>query len=179
MTFKKQLQKMNACSEAIEWAENRTLEQAWNDCERGDWMLWFAEKAGVELRPLTLAKARCAKLVIHLMEDARSINAVEVAERFGLGTATREELDVAAVAAAVAAADAAAYAAVAADADAYAAANAAVATADAAAYAAAYAAYVAATDAADADAYAAANEKETLKKCADICRETLTDYIIK
>ena len=166
MTFKKQLQKMEACQEAIEWVGDRTPEQAWEECERGDWMLWFAQKMGVELQPLTLAKARCAKLVIHLMKDERSRNAVEVAERFGLGKATREELDVAADAAADAA-----YAAY--TADAY------------AAYAYAYAVYAAAdADAAAADvAYAVAaayaNREETLKKCADICRETLTSYIIK
>ena len=158
---------MDACQEAIEWVGDRTLEQAWNDCERGDWMLWFAEKAGVELQPLTLAKARCANLVVHLMKDERSRNAVEVAERFGLGKATREELDVAAYAA---------YAAAAADADA---ADAAARAAYADAAYAAYAAYATAAYATAAAADAAVNREETLKKCADICRETLTDYIIK
>ena len=99
MKLKEKLKEMNACQEAIDWVGNRTLKQAWDECERGDWMLWFASKSGVELQPLTLAKARCAKLVIHLMKDERSIRAVEVAERFGLGKATREELDCAADAA--------------------------------------------------------------------------------
>ena len=62
------------------------------------------------------------------MKDPRSLKALEVAEKFSKGEATREELD-------AAAADAA-YA---------------------------YAAYAYA-------AYATAR-KETLKKCADICRE--------
>ena len=51
---------------------------------------------------MILAKARCAKTVICLMKDRRSVEAVNVAEKFGLGQATLEELKIA---------DAAAYAA--------------------------------------------------------------------
>ena len=172
MTFKEELHKLHVCKEAIEWVGDRTLEQAWNECERGDWMLWLAQTTGVDLRILTLAKARCAKLVIHLMKDERSRKAVEIAERFGLGEATREELDEARSYAAAYAA-AAAHAAYAAD----------------AAYVAytAYAAEAAGAAADTADAYAAAAytayateaaRKETLQECADICRETLTGEIL-
>ncbi len=159
--FKKQLQEIDACSEAVEWVEDRTLEQAWSECHRGDWMLWLAQKRGVDHRKLTLAKAKCARLVIHLMKDERSRNAMEVAERYGNNEATREELD-----AASAAAYTAAYAATAADAyDAPAYAAACAADADAAAYAASAAAYAVA-------------KKEILQKCADICREVLTSKIV-
>lgn len=48
----------------------------------------------------------CARKVQHLMKDARSINALDVAERFANGLATAEELT-----AAIAAASAAAWAA--------------------------------------------------------------------
>jgi len=34
--FKKQLQEIDACSEVVEWVEDRTLEQAWSECHRGD-----------------------------------------------------------------------------------------------------------------------------------------------
>lgn len=156
MNFREELTKIDACKEAIEWVGDRTLEQAWNECERGDWMLWLAQKNGVDIRPLTLAKARCAKLVVHLMEDERSVKAVEIAERFGLGQATRKELgDAADAASAVFYASASAYAA-------YVAASAAA----SASYAASY-------------AYSsAALRQKTLKQCADICRETLTKYIL-
>ena len=50
----------------------------------------------------------CARQVKHLLIDQRSLNALEVAERFARGRATREELDAAASAAASAAARAAA-----------------------------------------------------------------------
>ena len=49
----------------------------------------------------------CARQVQHLMEDERSITAVNVAEAFANGEATREELDAARAAAWAAAGDAA------------------------------------------------------------------------
>ena len=192
-TFKELLMKLPdgsvACEAARVWAADKTIEEVVSTCERGEWLLWLAQKVGVPLQELTLAKARCAKTVIHLMKDERSINAVNVAEKFGLGECTLEELKEAA---------AGAYAAYADAADAYAAATAATAyaTADAyttayttayaaataayaayAAYAAATAAAVYATAAAYAAAYAAA-KKENQKLTADICREVIGDLLI-
>ena len=149
--FKETLKEMSACLEAVEWVGDRTLEQAWAECERGDWMFWLAQKKNVDLKTLTLAKVKCARLVQHLMKDERSLKALDVAENFALGKATREELDDAVNAASYA------YAA---------------ATATTAANAAAYAA---------ADAYAAAYrtaKKEVLKQCADICREVISLEIL-
>ena len=153
-TFKEYLKSVNACQNAIDWAGDKPVEQVVAECHRGDWLLWLAQKCGVELQPLTLAKGHCANTVRHLMTDKRSTRAVDVAIAFGKGRATREELDTAAYAAAAAAA---AYA------DAYAAAS-------AAAYAAAAAdAYAAAS------AAAAANQQET----ADICRKYIGELIIQ
>jgi len=160
-TLKNLLEKLNACEDAINWAGNKNIGEVIAQAERGDWLLWLAKRIKIDIRPLTLAKALCAKTVIHLMEDKRSKDAVNLAERFGTDlTITEEDLKNAAAAAAAA---------------------------DAAAYAAAYAAYVAAdaaaADAADAAAYAAAdaaaarikNQLET----ANICREYLTTAVFK
>ena len=169
MTTKEKLKALKACHEAIIWAGEKSIQEIWDTCHRGDWMLWLFKRTNPEqLKELTRAKAHCALTVRHLMKDQRSINACEVALKFADGLATREELDAAAHAAydAYDAADAAAaytayaaaHAAHAAYDDAYA--------ADAAAAAAAAAAYAAA------DAAAAArikNQKET----ADICRKYL------
>jgi len=161
MTFTEYLKSINACSDAIEWAESKTVEEVVATCHRGDWLLWLASKCDIGLQPLTLAKGHCANTVRHLLKDDRSIKAVDTAIAFGEGTATREELD---------AADAAAYAAADAAAAAYAAAA-------AAAYAAAYA-YAAA--AADAAAYAdAAAAIENRLQTADICRKYIGDLIIQ
>ena len=150
-TFKKYLHSVNACQTAIDWAGDKTIEQVVADCHRGDWLLWLAKKCGVELQPLTLAKAHCANTVRHLMTDERSIKAVDVAIAFGQGRASRDELDTAAHAAD--AARTAAYA-------------------SAAAYAAAYAAAAVYADAA-ADTHA--NRMQT----ADICRKLIGDLIIE
>lgn len=107
MTFKQKLIELRACNVAIEWAADKTIEEVWQTCERGDWMLWLAQRADIDTRTLTLAKARCAELAIPYMTDERSINAVKVALAFGRGEATMEELKAAAYAA-YAAADAAA-----------------------------------------------------------------------
>ena len=156
-TFKQYLESLKACPDAIEWAGDKPIEQVVAECHRGDWLLWLANRCGVELQPLTLAKAHCANTVRHLMTDERSVKAVDVAIAFGEGRATRDELDTYAADAADAAA-ASVAAAVAYAAAAY----------TAATYAYADAAYTAAT-AAD------ANQQQT----ADICRKYIGDLIIE
>jgi hypothetical protein len=172
-----EIQKYDPCHEALVYRRKyKTFEDAWNNCPRGDWMLWIAKRLDVDIKILTKAKALCALTVKHLMKDKRSIEACEIALKFSEGKATVEELSDAA-----AAADDATYAA--ADADgadaAYAAAAAAYAAADAA-YADAAAAYAAAYAAADsaADADGAAR-KANILKTADICRKVLTKYVLK
>ena len=117
-TFKELLINIRACEEAREWADNKTIEEVIETCHRGDWLLWLAQKVNVDIRPLTLAKARCAKTVLHLMKDQRSVDAVNISEAFGLGKATEKELKDTDAAAAAAYAAAYAAAADAADADA-------------------------------------------------------------
>ena len=162
-TLKEFLEKNRACKDGFEFAKDLTLEQFLKTCERGDWILWlFAKMNPSSLRELTLAKAHCANTVRHLMKDARSIKAVDVAIAFGEGRATRKELDGAAYAAFDAAGAAAAYAAGAA--------------ADAAAGAAAGAVVDAAAAAAAADAGAAgaaAAIEDNQKLTAEICRKYL------
>jgi hypothetical protein len=172
------LERLSACRDAREWVSTqKSPVLAWHNCERGDWMLWLAKKLNVDDKKLTMAKAMCAKQVEHLMKDQRSKDALQACFDYVNGKITREELDAAYAAAyaAYAAADAAdAYAAYAA---AYAAADAADA---AAAYAAAYAAYAAADAADAADAYAYQSTRpDSLRKSADICREYLTEGVLR
>ena len=167
----KQLKQLEPCESGYKFAQSKnSLIEAWNTCERGDWMLWFAQKLNCPLRLLTLSKGKCAETVAHLMQDERSRNAIKVAIDFGNGAASREEL---------AASASAAYAAAA-----YAAANAYAANANAASYAAsaaasAAAAYAAAAYAASyaANACADAAKKANQLQTANICREILTDFI--
>lgn len=132
MKLQQYLKKINACEDAVQWVGDRNLQEAWGNCERGDWMLWLMQRAELcDLRKLTLAKAKCANLVRHLMKDKRSLKALNTAFAFAEGKATKGELAAAAAAAATAAA--------------------------------------ACVDA----------KTNTLKKCADICREILPEPKIK
>ena len=176
------LSDINACLSAIEWVKasnSRSLESAWQKCERGDWMLWYAgKKAGPvgdeKRKKLVLAACACARLGLPTFEKRYPGNDVmrvclDTAEKWTRNKATLEALQVSRRNC-YAAADAAAY-------DAYAAAYDACAAACAAAYDAAYdaaaAAYDAAACAACAAAYAAAaaTKKKVLKECADIVRK--------
>ena len=87
--MKKQLNKLNACNEAVNWVGEKDLKTAWQECERGDWMLWYLQKTELDIRKLTLIKAECANLVKHLMEDERSKKAVDAAIAFGNGEISR------------------------------------------------------------------------------------------
>ena len=160
--------KLNPCREAVEWLEDYTdMEKAWNECERGDWLLWLvgklSGKPGCEGRKkLVLCTCECARLALpHVKKgDTRPLKAIETAEQWARNENGVTISDV------NAAADAAETAAVAADAAADAAA--AYAAAADAAYAAAYAA-----DAAEAAAVAAdvaAARGKVLKECANIAR---------
>jgi hypothetical protein len=166
------LEKFHACNEAILYVKSqRNATLAWQNCPRGDWMLWIASRLKVDERLLTLTKGKCAETVLHLMKDQRSRDAVKSAIDYGNGIINKDQLKNAA-AAAYAAADAAADVAAAAAAYAAADAAAAYAAADAdAAYAAAYAA-------ADVAAAVAAKKQNQLQT-ADICRELLTDAVLK
>jgi len=153
----KKLLKLNPCSEAVEYARSyETLDAAWQDCARGDWMLWLIGKRDTgetSRKRLVLAACACARTALQYIPDGenRPLIAIETAEKWARGEegVTLDQVRIAANAAnAGYAAYAAGYAAYAAYAAGY------------AAYAAGYAAY-----AADA-AYKAAR-----KACADIVRK--------
>ena len=179
MTWHKKLVKMDACIEAVEWAKPyKTFTAAWNDCERGDWMLWLAGRSGVDRKIVVFAACQCARLALKYVTkgEGRPLRCIETTEAWTRGDATLEEV-LAARRAAYASADAAAY-----DAAAYAA-YASAASADAAAYdAAAYDAAASATydsAASAASASADATRTKTLRKCAVIVRKTITPRMIR
>jgi len=170
-TINNLLSELKACDDAVKWAKDKSWEEIYTTCHRGDWLLWLFKKTNSDdLQLLTLAKGHVANTVRHLMKNERSIKAVDTAIAFGEGKITRAELNAAASAASASyaatyAASAAAYAASAAYATAYA--------ASAAAYADAAAAYAADANYASA-AYASKKAKEENQMLtANICRQYL------
>ena len=174
-----------ACKKCKEyWSQYPSVEESWNNCGRGDWMLWLSFNMGISLQELTLAKGRIAKTVVHLMTDERSKKAVEVAIAFGRGEATLEELNAAKVAAYIVAVAHVGY--YFASFDAYSQAK------DAANQAAnacvdfckiydvaIYAARAVAADAYDIYHDADSARKKSLQNSAKICREVLTETVFK
>jgi len=139
MTLREFAESRHACSDGLEWLGERDIAAMWAECQRSDWMVWLLDRMGwADAHAQRSFALRCARRVQPLMRDARSVETLEVVERYLRGDATDEEL-ASAWAAADAAADAARAAWAAADADA-----ARAAWADAAAAAAAWASAAAA-----------------------------------
>jgi hypothetical protein len=167
MKTKDFLKKHDACKDGAKWALSigEEMSDVWNAMiaqGKHEWLIWTATRPGV-FPDTVLRKLACrfvretplsdGRTVWDLLTDERSRKAVEVAELYADGKATKEDLE----AARAVAADAAAYTA--ACAAAYTAAYDAVYTAAcAAAYTAAYDAVYAAVYAADAAAYDAARD---------------------
>ncbi len=64
-TVRKHLESLGACAEAMQWIGDRTSAQAWNECERADWLLWWAAKTPVNsYAQIVLAAAGCAGLAL-------------------------------------------------------------------------------------------------------------------
>ena len=167
---KKLLKSFFPCQECLVWYHGQDSQEAWQTCERGDWMLWVAARLGVDRKLIVLAACDCAETALHFVDplEIRPKEAVATARRWCQGAYTSQQVRQAAADATAAAyaADAAAYAAdaVAADdadtADAYA--------ADAATYAA---------DAYAADAYAAA-AIQSGRAIASLVRERISWKVI-
>ena len=150
--IKELLIELRACEEAVDWVGNRTPAKAIEECHRGDWLLWLAVALKLDRKSITKAAGLCANTVRHLMEDERSIKAVDEAIEFGVvSEETRRG-------AAVAAADAAVH---------Y--------PADAGAAAA----YYAAAGAADAGAVGTYIEEGNKLQIANICRKEIGKALLK
>jgi hypothetical protein len=82
------------CKEGRKYYEKkRYFRKAWNDCPRGDWMLWIADVLKIDHRLLTKAKARCANTIRHLIVDAPYVDLIDEALRYSDGEIDREELN--------------------------------------------------------------------------------------
>ena len=85
-----------ACCDGRGWALAQgvtTMAELWKLDIRPEWRIWIATRPDVlDDRTLRLFAVYCARSVQHLMTDQRSIDAVDVAERYAHGHATDDEL---------------------------------------------------------------------------------------
>ena len=127
MKLTDKLRNLNACSEAVTWCEGqRGLRSAWNNCERGDWMLWLLGKCAgpvgsANRKDLALCAVDVAKLALPYAGKNRKVclRVYRVVKAYHDGTATIDDVRAARRDAAAAYAAAYAYAAYAAYAAAY------------------------------------------------------------
>lgn len=90
------LKKHQACEPGLEWAKTQSdLYELWNNCHRGDWLLWLANELNVDKRKLMLCGALCAHTVVQFMGDRASREAVRVAFLYARGKATDAQLEAA------------------------------------------------------------------------------------
>jgi len=144
------MQELKACKDAVGWVTTLNTDlasEAWDRCQRGDWLLWLAGELNADRKLLVSGACACARTSLTYINDPQALeiatNTLNVAEKWTKGTATDEEMKIASDAAYTASA--------------YAAAAAAAATYAAYAYDAAYNASYAAVSAASYAAYASAS----------------------
>jgi hypothetical protein len=85
LTVREHLKQLGACPEAMVWLGDRTARQAWDECERPDWLLWWAGRTPVNDKvPIVRAACDIARTVLHLAPagDDRPRLAIEAAERW-------------------------------------------------------------------------------------------------
>ena len=94
------LSRLNACSEAGEWAATQPdLQTAWTNCKRSDWMLWLLDRTTLDRDDPQFRLMACdfaGAVLVHIPAgEDRPRLAIECARRFAAGEATREEMDAA------------------------------------------------------------------------------------
>ena len=94
------LREIGACRNSVGWAVSQpSRAAAWQNCERGDWLLWLlGELSGPvgskSRKKLVLTACECARLALPFVEkgEKRPLQAIETAERYVRGKATIEEV---------------------------------------------------------------------------------------
>ena len=87
-TWQTALALLKPCADAVAlYSTYPTLQAAWDACERGDWMLWYLGRCGVDRRRLVLAACACARLSLGYVPagEDRPRLAIETAERWARG----------------------------------------------------------------------------------------------
>ena len=97
MTIEEFCDKHSACADGKEWALScgaASMHELWRRKDLNpEWRLWIATQPGVfSEKELRLFGCWCVRQIWPLLTDGRSRKAVDVAELFADGKATREEL---------------------------------------------------------------------------------------
>lgn len=74
------------------WAKDKTIEEIVENCS-GSIFLSLSVKLNLPTSLIKLAKSRCAKTIIHLVDDQRFIDIIDMAEKVGLNQYTEDEFN--------------------------------------------------------------------------------------
>lgn len=102
MTVVEHLTEIGACDDAVAWAEAgfyASIEEAWLDCTRPEWLRWYAERVGVDRKLYVSLDCAAARTALDSAPEVDSVlrQALEVIEAWA-----RDEVSVEQVAEAVA-----------------------------------------------------------------------------
>lgn len=90
-------QRLPAGQEAQSWGRRYgdDLGHAWQECPRGDWLLWLAAILEADPRLVTLAACDCARFALSLLPDGKQEDhlrpVLETAERWARGEGSKVE----------------------------------------------------------------------------------------
>lgn len=95
-TLLRTLCKLGACDDSIEWIKStdfKTAQEIWDNCPRGDWMLWLAGRCpSVERKTLVRCAVACARPALKYTTDPRVAACLDTVDRWLEDEATIEEV---------------------------------------------------------------------------------------
>jgi len=87
------LNKLNACQDAKLWAAGKTLSQAWQECQRADWMLWLLGRSQIDKKTIaTIAVEFAEQCSVNAKEYPAVAECITTVKKYLSGQATQEEL---------------------------------------------------------------------------------------
>jgi len=102
MELKTLLNNLGACKSAVDWVGDRSLAQAWAECNRADRMMWLVgtmcgKRGWPPRQKVVLAGCACAEYMLtHVPAgESRAAKAISTARAWVDGRATRREVTIA------------------------------------------------------------------------------------
>jgi hypothetical protein len=87
------LERLNACYDARQWATGKTVVEAWNTCQRPDWMFWLLGRASVPVKTIALTAVDIAESVAHHAAKYPAVReCIDVVRKYLAGGASLQEL---------------------------------------------------------------------------------------
>ena len=94
--LERKLYNILACDEAIEWSKSQkgSFQKSWDNCPRGDWMLWLLHKSKSDKQKMVLASCMIVITILEYVpkDEKRPLKSILSAEAWVKGEATIGEI---------------------------------------------------------------------------------------